>query len=135
MESQHVSAVLVTEDDADVVGIFTGRDAVAAVLARGRDPVKTPLADVMNLQPCRVVTPFDTAIEALRLDAERACGRHLPIVNDGKGRRAHFARRFRSAAQVIPRRVTQSVWEAIAMGRWRADGGVPNRRHPRARRI
>ena len=46
MESQHVSAVLVTEGDADVVGIFTGRDAVARVLVRGRDPVKTPLADV-----------------------------------------------------------------------------------------
>jgi hypothetical protein len=44
MESQRVSAVLVTagDADADVVGIFTGRDAVARVLARGRDPVKTP---------------------------------------------------------------------------------------------
>jgi len=46
MESQRVSAVLVTEDDAEFAGIFTGRDAVARVLVRGRDPVKTPLADV-----------------------------------------------------------------------------------------
>ena len=82
MESQHVSAVLVTEDDADVVGVFTGRDAVARVLARGRDPVNTPLADVMTYNPV-VVTPGDTAIEALRLMQSAHC-RHLPIVNDGR---------------------------------------------------
>jgi CBS domain-containing protein len=83
MESHRVSAVLVTEDDADVVvGIFTGRDAVARVLARGRDPVKTPLADVMTYNPV-VVTPGDSAIEALRLMQSAHC-RHLPIVNDGR---------------------------------------------------
>jgi len=97
MESQHVSAVLVTEDDADVVGIFTGRDAVARVLARGRDPVKTPLADVMTYNPV-VVTPFDTAIEALRLMQSAHC-RHLPIVNDGRVVGLISRGDFRSAAQ------------------------------------
>ena len=82
MQSQHVSAVLVTEGDADVVGIFTGRDAVARVLARGRDPVKTPLADVMTYNPV-AVAPGDSAIEALRLMQSAHC-RHLPIVNDGR---------------------------------------------------
>ena len=83
MESQRVSAVLVTEDDADiVVGIFTGRDDVARVLARGRDPVKTPLADVMTYNPV-VVTPGNSAIDALRLMQSAHC-RHLPIVTDGK---------------------------------------------------
>jgi CBS domain-containing protein len=83
MESQRVSAVLVVEDDAEiVVGIFTGRDAVARVLARGRDPVKTPLADVMTYNPV-AVTPDDSAMKALRLMQSAHC-RHLPIVDEGR---------------------------------------------------
>jgi CBS domain-containing protein len=64
MDQQTVSAVLVTEDDAGLVGIFPGRDAVARVLARGRDPVITTLGQVMTTNPI-VMTPRHTAIEAL----------------------------------------------------------------------
>jgi CBS domain-containing protein len=82
MDSQKVSAVLVTEGNAKVVGIFTGRDAVTRVLAKGRDPVKTTLAEVMTYLPV-IMTPGDTAMEALRLMQGAHC-RHLPIVHEGK---------------------------------------------------
>lgn len=82
MESQNSSAVMVIEGDGKLVGIFTGRDAIGRVLAKGRDPVATPLAEVMTYHPV-VMTPSNTALEALRLMQGAHC-RHLPIVDGGK---------------------------------------------------
>jgi CBS domain-containing protein len=82
MHTRNASAVLVTEGDANLVGIFTERDAVSRVLAAGRDPVATTLADVMTNNP-ETIAPQTTAIEALRLMRE-AQVRHLPVVQDGK---------------------------------------------------
>src|SRR5690242_14162684 len=75
MESHKVSAVLVTEGSEEVVGIFTGRDAVARVLARGRDPMITPLSEVMTYNPV-VLNPRQNALDALRLMQAAHC-RHL----------------------------------------------------------
>jgi CBS domain-containing protein len=82
MHARHVRAVLVIEGDADLVGIFTERDAISRVLAAGRDPVTTILADVMTNNP-ETVTSQQTAAELLRLMKE-AHVRHLPVVEDGK---------------------------------------------------
>ncbi len=82
MRERRVGAVLVAEDDERLVGIFTGRDAVGRVLAEGRDPAKTTLADVMTYNP-ETMTPRHSAIEALRLMQDTHC-RHLPIVHEGK---------------------------------------------------
>lgn len=82
MESRDCSAVVVIEGDGKLVGIFTGRDAVSRVLAKGRDPTITPLAEVMTYHPV-VMTPQHSAIEALRLMQGAHC-RHLPIVDAGK---------------------------------------------------
>ena len=38
MRERRVGAVLVTEGDRELVGIFTGRDAVSRVVAEGKDP-------------------------------------------------------------------------------------------------
>jgi len=82
MHARHVRAVLVTEGDANLVGIFTERDAISRILAAGRDPVATTLADVMTNNP-ETITPQHTATEVLRLMKE-AHVRHLPVVQDGK---------------------------------------------------
>ncbi|HEV8679927.1 MAG TPA: CBS domain-containing protein [Stellaceae bacterium] len=82
MRDREVGAVLVAEGDARLVGIFTGRDAVSRVLAEGRDPAATPLAEVMTYNP-DAMTPNHTAIEALRLMQDARC-RHLPIVDRGR---------------------------------------------------
>jgi CBS domain-containing protein len=79
MRDRRVGAVLVTEGDCRLVGIFTGRDAVCRVLAEGRDPAETTLAEVMTPSP-DTIPPGRHAIEALRL-MQDARFRHLPIVD------------------------------------------------------
>ncbi len=82
MRDRRVGAVLVTEGDRRLVGIFTGRDAVHRVLAEGKSATVTRLAEVMTPDP-RTMPPHKKAIEALRL-MQDARIRHLPIVADGK---------------------------------------------------
>jgi CBS domain-containing protein len=82
MRDRQVGAVLVTEGDARLVGIFTGRDAVSRVVAAGKDPTATTLGDVMTYNP-DTMTPAHSAIEALRLMQDARC-RHLPIVDNGR---------------------------------------------------
>ena len=82
MRDHCIGAVLVTEGDHRLLGIFTGRDAVHRVLAEGRSPARTKLAGVMTPDP-DTMPPGGTAIEALRL-MEGGRYRHVPIIDDGK---------------------------------------------------
>jgi CBS domain-containing protein len=82
MRKRGVGAALVTDDDGVLLGIFTGRDAIARVLADGRDPIATPLTEVMTHNP-RTLTPRNTTTEALRLMQDIRC-RHIPIVQEAK---------------------------------------------------
>jgi CBS domain-containing protein len=82
MHARHVRAVLVIEGDANLVGIFTERDAISRVLAAGRDPVATTLAEVMTNNP-ETITPQQAAAEVLRLMKELRV-RHLPVIDGGK---------------------------------------------------
>ncbi|HXP02579.1 MAG TPA: CBS domain-containing protein [Stellaceae bacterium] len=82
MRERRVGATLVTDDNTRLVGIFTGRDAVDRVLAEGKDPAVTTLAEVMTHNP-HTLTPHHNAIEALRLMQDARC-RHLPIVHEGE---------------------------------------------------
>jgi len=82
MRDRRVGAVLITDGDRRLVGIFTGRDAVHRVLAGGKSAVRTTLGDVMTANP-KTMPSDKLAIEALRLMEDCRC-RHLPIVEDGK---------------------------------------------------
>jgi CBS domain-containing protein len=82
MRERRVGAVLVTDGHGHLLGIFTGRDAVCRMLAEGKDPAQTTLAQVMTHQP-DTMTPGKTAIEALRLMRDGGY-RHLPVVENGK---------------------------------------------------
>jgi CBS domain-containing protein len=81
MRERHVGAVLVTADG-HLDGIFTERDMVNRVVAEGRDPDRTTLAEVMTADP-DTIAPTTTAIEALRLMNDGGY-RHLPIVERGR---------------------------------------------------
>jgi len=76
MRDFRVGAILVTEGDRRLLGIFTGRDAVHRVLAEGKSAGRTILADVMTREP-HTMPPGKTAIEALRRMEDGRC-RHLP---------------------------------------------------------
>jgi CBS domain-containing protein len=82
MRERHVGAVLVTEGDCRLVGIFTGRDAVGRVLAEGKSAGKTTLGQVMTPEP-QTIPPRQKAIDALRLMQDGGY-RHLPVIENGK---------------------------------------------------
>jgi CBS domain-containing protein len=82
MSDRRVGSVAVVDEKDRLVGIFTGRDAVARVLARGRDAATTPLAAVMTGNP-QTLAPEQSAIDALRLMWDGGF-RHLPLVRHGR---------------------------------------------------
>jgi len=82
MRERKVGAVLVTDRDRHLVGMFTGRGAVGRVLAEGKDPDTTQIGDVMTRDP-RSLSPEHPAIDALRLMYDIGC-RHIPVVVDGR---------------------------------------------------
>jgi CBS domain-containing protein len=80
MHDRKVGAVLVTEGEGLLVGIFTGRDAVR-VVAEGKDFAGTHLRHVMTSEP-DCLPPRHTAIHALRLMRDGGF-RHVPVVHEG----------------------------------------------------
>ncbi len=86
MAERRVAAVLVTQNQLSggpsLKGIFTERDLAARVVATGRDPVATRLAEVMTASP-DTLGPDARAYEALDL-MERHHYRHLPVTADGE---------------------------------------------------
>ena len=81
MMEAHVGAVLIVEQGR-LVGIFTERDAVYRVLAARRDPLLTPLAEVMTRDPV-VVSPEETFGYALLVMHDNGF-RHAPVVENGR---------------------------------------------------
>lgn len=81
MKQSKASAVMVVEH-AHLVGIFTERDALFRVLAEGRDPQTTVIAEVMTPDP-QTIEPDKPFRYALILMYEHGF-RHLPVVEDGK---------------------------------------------------
>lgn len=82
MRDARAGSVVVTDAAGKLTGIFTGRDAVARVLAEGRNAATTPLAEVMTREPM-TLRPEQSAIDALRLMWDGGF-RHVPLVRDGR---------------------------------------------------
>lgn len=110
MRDDRVGAVLVTDPAGKLLGIFTGRDAVARVLADGRDAAKTTLNDVMTRDPASMA-PGTTAIEALRLMQDGGF-RHVPIVQGSRVVGIVSRRDFRGMEQARLDEET-GLWERI----------------------
>lgn len=81
MAEHHIGAVLVVQAN-ELVGIFTERDLVNRVVARGLNPDITLLIHVMTKAP-ETITADRMLPEALDIMAEKGF-RHLPIVDQGK---------------------------------------------------
>jgi len=81
MEKKNVGAVMVVEKER-LAGIFTERDAVFRVIARGLDARTTRLADVMTTAP-KTVEPDKTFGYALLMMHENGF-RHVPVIENGK---------------------------------------------------
>jgi CBS domain-containing protein len=79
MAIRHIGAVLVGKDGV-LEGIFTERDLLTRVVAKGLDPDQTPLHRAMTASP-DTVSPNQSASEALERMHRRGY-RHLPVVDD-----------------------------------------------------
>jgi len=81
MAAKNAGAILVVEDG-QLIGIFTERDMLVRVVARGLDARATRLADVMTRAPHTIDAdkPFGYALLVMHQKGFR----HLPVVNDGK---------------------------------------------------
>ncbi|MCA1408649.1 CBS domain-containing protein [Ensifer sp. IC3342] len=81
MERKNVGAVLVKDDEDNVVGIFTERHYARKVFLRGRASPKTPIHDVMETDVV-YVDPDQSAEACMALMTEKRI-RHLPVLCDG----------------------------------------------------
>jgi len=81
MADKNVGAVMVVEHER-LAGIFTERDAVFRVIARGLDPRTTHLTDVMTAAPLTVGPdkPFGYALLMMHENGFR----HVPVIDNGK---------------------------------------------------
>lgn len=79
MNRHQIGALVVTDGDDHVLGMFTERDVLRRIVAEQRDPAGTPVNAVMTR---RVVccSPEDSLNRARAIMAERRV-RHLPVVD------------------------------------------------------
>ncbi|MCA9281686.1 MAG: CBS domain-containing protein [Phycisphaeraceae bacterium] len=82
MNDHHIGALVVTDDDHTVAGIFTERDLLTRIVSAQRAPEKTRVADVMttNVVVCSPETRCDDVRHIMR---EKRI-RHIPVT---EGRR------------------------------------------------
>jgi len=73
---------IVVLDGERLAGIFTERDVLQRVVAEGKSPSETLVADVMT-EEVETITPQTTVEEAMRAMTVRR-HRHLPVMDDGK---------------------------------------------------
>ena len=81
MSEKNVGAVAVL-DNGKLVGVFSERDVMARVVARGLNPEKTSVEDVMT-RSIVVAEPGEDIDSALKKMNSIGC-RHLPVVDGGK---------------------------------------------------
>ncbi len=81
MATRRIGAILVVEKG-KLAGIFTERDALVRVIAKGVDPKKTAVGEVMTRDP-DTIQPTESVQTALDLMAERGY-RHLPVMDEGQ---------------------------------------------------
>ncbi len=82
--NQHKVGSIIVLQSAELVGIFTERDVLTRVIAAGRAPDATAVADVMTHTPL-TVSPHATVEEVMNLITEKRC-RHLPVLEEGTRR-------------------------------------------------
>lgn len=78
----HIGAAPVLGPDGAVVGVFSERDVIHCLQAKGADALAGPVGEAMTT-PAISVAPEQPAIGALSLMTKRRI-RHLPVIADGQ---------------------------------------------------
>ncbi len=82
MKQRGEGCVFIEDERDGLIGVVTEFDITARVAARGRDPVKTHLEDVMTWNPVALQKddPLAWALHRMGVDGYR----HLPVVDAGR---------------------------------------------------
>jgi len=82
MGEEHEGCVFVLDDSGRLLGVVTERDIVTRVAARGRDPERTRLDEVMTWDPVTLeqTDPLAWALHRMGVDGYR----HLAVVERGR---------------------------------------------------
>lgn len=82
MNEKKIGAVLVVDDNDDLVGIFTERDILTKVISKSKPAMDVKVADVMSSNLLTVRGEL-SVYGAMKLITEKRF-RHLPVVEDGQ---------------------------------------------------
>jgi CBS domain-containing protein len=82
MKLFNIGAVVIVDNDGNVIGIVTERDITRKVVAEKRDATHVSLSEIMTSNP-DTLAPNDTAHDALDLMRLRGY-RHLPVLDDNR---------------------------------------------------
>ena len=82
MLAHRQAGVLITDGQGRLAGIFTERDVLTRVVAKGLDPAATPLSRVMTPNP-DTISPDKPFGHALIMMYDHGY-RHMPVVDGGK---------------------------------------------------
>lgn len=115
MRDRHVAAVIVTEPDGHIDGIFTERDVVDRVVAAGLNPDDIRVGEVMTRNPA-CIRPDETVRDAMQM-MEAYGVRHLPVVENGRAVGVISMRDF-VANEVKELEITHEVNEHLAKTIW-----------------
>ncbi len=82
MKDNRIGAVVITDDEDRIAGIFTERDLVACVARTSEHDLRAPVTSVMwpNVHCCT----HDTSITTLMDMMSRLRARHLPVERNGR---------------------------------------------------
>ena len=105
MTRANCGSVLVMEPPATLLGIVTERDLMTRVLARGVDPERTTVREIMTPNPT-CVPPETLVSDAVVIMLERGF-RHLPIVGPGSRILGVF-----SVRDALPREIGAALGQA-----------------------
>ena len=78
----HNVGIVAVLDAERLIGVFSERDVVQKVLAKGLDPTRTPVKDVMTTE--LVVADADEDYQSAIRKMDQANIRHLPVVSEGR---------------------------------------------------
>ncbi|CAK0747201.1 CBS domain-containing protein [Azospirillaceae bacterium] len=78
MVDRHVAAVVVSESEGKLNGIFTERDVMIRVVAPGLNPTTTPLSRVMTIAPTTISAETTVREALMEMDGHNI--RHLPVM-------------------------------------------------------
>lgn len=82
MANHNIGAVIVVDDEGQMVGIFTERDYARKVVLMGRTSLETKLSEIMT-RDVLAINP-ETSLEECMSLMSRWHIRHLPVVQEGK---------------------------------------------------